>query len=700
MLDAILSSNAVSTYDFREYTNPRDPLAHLFADWVPYYRLKHAIARVLKPRSIFEIGVRYGYSARAFLDGSPEARYTGLDLDVAEFGGELGAIDWARSITSGREAQFIVGNSQQLRHFPGDLYDLIHVDGQQDGYGTLHDLGLALAQGRHVLVDGYLWTGDNFNAVNEFLHRFRSAIECWFVIPGYAGEIIIRPHAGYLADMASIRSQTRAVGETTSAALRNTYTSKYFLEDCGGYAEFQRAGLGQLGDLRLIGVAEIAGALKPQLSAARVVDLGCGRGELSAHFARCGAEVTAIDYSADAIAIAQAAWAEQQHGSGPRPSPGRRGVASGDRSHVAGDLDSLDLEPRVDLVPSAVVPAPVGISVRETDRRHPDESRVPGEAEQGPLDSGLRRDGGSTAFASGVKRLIGAGGTSGAITFIHDSILTTPLPAGMQLAFAVDVVEHLAPSELDTLYARVSDALAADGVFVVHTFPNHWLYKYEHQRKRRAAARLGARLPLEPRTQYELLMHINEQNPRVLLKQLRRHFAHVLLWFGDEGDVAGSLNGVTRSYLRRAKSLYAVAAKAPIDASLVRSGLRMEALAESPSRGVSLCVLPESVPAAVAAGSRFTIEVEVLNGSGQSIRSFAPHPLNISYHWLDHAGRMLLFDGLRTPVLPSLSAGERRVFALEVVAPSAMGEATLDVRWVQEGVRWSDDSGMATITVR
>ena len=57
------------------------------------------------------------------------------------------------------------------------------------------------------------------------------------------------------------------------------------------------------------------------------------------------------------------------------------------------------------------------------------------------------------------------------------------------------------------------------------------------------ATKLGAFLPIEPRSRYEKLMHINEQNPRLLLHQLKKHFKHVLLWFGAPEDPAGSLIG-------------------------------------------------------------------------------------------------------------------------------------------------------------
>ena len=121
MIEQILDCWKNSTYDFRQTANRNDPLCHRFADWVECYRLKRAIANVLRPGSILEIGVRYGYSAMAFLDGSPGSRYLGIDLDADTFGGSKGALDWARGAMCALPADFVVADSQKMSRFPGGL---------------------------------------------------------------------------------------------------------------------------------------------------------------------------------------------------------------------------------------------------------------------------------------------------------------------------------------------------------------------------------------------------------------------------------------------------------------------------------------------------------------------------------------------------------------------------------------------------
>src|SRR2546429_3073745 len=56
-----------------------------------------------------------------------------------------------------------------------------------------------------------------------------------------------------------------------------------------------------LGDGRLQAMAALAG----MKAGGRTLDLGCGRGELTYYLARQGFEVTAIDYSSQALRLAE-----------------------------------------------------------------------------------------------------------------------------------------------------------------------------------------------------------------------------------------------------------------------------------------------------------------------------------------------------------------------------------------------------------
>ena len=49
--------------------------------WCQCYETKFALATLLQPKTIFEIGVRAGYSAFAFLHAIPAASYLGIDAN-------------------------------------------------------------------------------------------------------------------------------------------------------------------------------------------------------------------------------------------------------------------------------------------------------------------------------------------------------------------------------------------------------------------------------------------------------------------------------------------------------------------------------------------------------------------------------------------------------------------------------------------
>ncbi|WP_421908309.1 methyltransferase domain-containing protein [Methanolacinia petrolearia] len=241
------------------------------------------------PNSILEIGVRYGYSAITFLKAAPNAVYLGIDNNTDTFGGSIGAMEWAKKITSNYNAEFIIGDSQLMNLFPGDHWDLIHIDAQQDEDGTYNDLELALQKATWILVDGYFWSTENMFASTHFLKKYGSFIEYAIIIPGYAGDLLIK-----VKNRPNFKIQSYS-------ELSGAYNHDYFEKDCGGYDTFKKTEGKRLEDQRLIAAYLLAEPMKGK----RILDIGCGRGELCYALAKSGADVTGIDYSKDAIAIAK-----------------------------------------------------------------------------------------------------------------------------------------------------------------------------------------------------------------------------------------------------------------------------------------------------------------------------------------------------------------------------------------------------------
>ena len=81
------------------------------------------------------------------------------------------------------------------------------------------------------------------------------------------------------------------------------YSREYFLTECDGHEEYQQGRLSS----RLQAALSFAG----ELAGRRVLDVGCGRGEVVLHCLRQGAEACGVDYSADALQLARQAAGNQ-----------------------------------------------------------------------------------------------------------------------------------------------------------------------------------------------------------------------------------------------------------------------------------------------------------------------------------------------------------------------------------------------------
>lgn len=283
----LLELAVASTFDFRTLACADDPDAHLFDERVARYRRTWALARVLEPRSILDLGPGYGYAAAALLAARPRVAYLGITLDDED----ADRAAWVGALLGGYDAAVRRGP------VPPATYDLVRVGGPADADVVFHALETAMAHGRHVVVDDYQ-ERSRFLGANELMYQRRDELEACWVLPGHGGHLLLAVAREAVVAKAGVEP---ASGSPTSDALRHLYDEHYFLEDCGGHDGYKRTNGRRLRDPRLAAVASIGGLGRPR----RVLDLGCGRGELAFHFARQGARVTGIDYSAQAVELAE-----------------------------------------------------------------------------------------------------------------------------------------------------------------------------------------------------------------------------------------------------------------------------------------------------------------------------------------------------------------------------------------------------------
>ncbi len=114
--------------------------------------------------------------------------------------------------------------------------------------------------------------------------------------------------------------------------------------------------------------------------------------------------------------------------------------------------------------------------------------------------------------------------------------------------------------------------------------------------------------------------------------------------------------------------------------------VRVESTAQSFVYGSSM--LP-STPGAMAGGATVTVPVRVQN-LGQTTWDTT---INLSYHWLDAGGRVLVWEGLRTS-LAGIAPGALRDVGAQVTAPPAAGTYTLAWDVVREGHAWFSGEGV------
>ena len=366
---------------------------------------------------------------------------------------------------------------------------------------------------------------------------------------------------------------------TTSREIRDRYGTAYYLGDCGGHREYALFGGRKLEDPRLAAVH----ALAAPSTGARVLDIGCGRGELAFAFAANGACVTAIDYAADALALARA---------------------------TAGDL-----------------------SVR----------------------------------------------------FVCADVTTFVDPGGFDVAVASDVIEHLAAAELDDLYEHLATMLSPNGSFVLHTWPNAWMYRYGYPRRRREAAHRGEHWPEDPRSSYERAMHVNEQRPNALRRQLQRWFPHALVWLGTATDARGSLaSPLGIAGMRDATDVFAVAAHRPIDAAAILTRITTPAL---PALDEFVKLSDAAAPPLVRAGEEFAVSVVLRNDSGFTLGSFFPYPIRFADRWVAEDGTEIGRAG-RSLMVPAAARCTTTRYPVRALAPVQPGHYVLRISLVQEFVRW------------
>ncbi len=149
------------------------------------YRTKYAIAKMMQPRSILEVGVRFGYGAYSLLAGADTyASYCGLDMDEPSWGPYPGIPrEWAEAQLKNAFPSALISTrkfntqSDETGRLGLKFADLIHIDGDHSYAGALRDMETFWPLCHNVMVvDDTNEIADVRNAVKTFCAQHQDAI--------------------------------------------------------------------------------------------------------------------------------------------------------------------------------------------------------------------------------------------------------------------------------------------------------------------------------------------------------------------------------------------------------------------------------------------------------------------------------------------------------------------------------------------
>jgi hypothetical protein len=94
-----------------------------------------------------------------------------------------------------------------------------------------------------------------------------------------------------------------------------------------------------------------------------------------------------------------------------------------------------------------------------------------------------------------------------------------------------------------------------------------------------------------------------------------------------------------------------------------------------------------------APGTTVALSTTVKNIGSAAWGAAGTNPVRVSYHWYDKNGGVLVWDGVRTPLVRDLVPGESQTVRMSVALPAAIGVYQLRFDLVREGEFWFGDVG-------
>lgn len=280
-----------SSFDIVQYACPDDDTGFMLVDLQDHFNTLHALAKTLTPERIVSFNTGYGYGAAALLHGAPFASFEGYYLAEAP----AAAVAWTEQLLAPYPNANLAAEARPLLH---STYDLLEITGAGDGDYLFATLERYACRSRWFVVSMNSQPVNDTLAFSFWLRKYDKLIR-------HAGFLPTRQGL-WLVEMKLATGQTLSPDSLNYKDTEQFYTGEYFLTDCGGYPQFRKSEGKELAEPRLVAIYNLA-APGPGM---HILDVGCGRGELAFALAQAGAEVLAIDYAADAAALAQSTYGD------------------------------------------------------------------------------------------------------------------------------------------------------------------------------------------------------------------------------------------------------------------------------------------------------------------------------------------------------------------------------------------------------
>ncbi|MFB2773087.1 glycosyltransferase family 39 protein [Pelatocladus sp. BLCC-F211] len=98
-------------------------------------------------------------------------------------------------------------------------------------------------------------------------------------------------------------------------------------------------------------------------------------------------------------------------------------------------------------------------------------------------------------------------------------------------------------------------------------------------------------------------------------------------------------------------------------------------------------------------GETVKIPLMVKNTSNFVWKKAGTNPVNLAYHWLDNNGKIIIFDGERTPLPGSLPVQGLVQLNATIKLPNQPGKYTIVLSMVKEGVAWFNDKNVKALEI-